>query len=130
MVGAEHDSVVAVRPRFRRRSGESHTTMDKNPFLEPYRDIASLRARAFQVLGLRPDASLDEIQAAFRKLARERHPDVGGEARDFTNIVNAYLILTKPDPRGFLIQGEDDAGLEVPQSASDYLRWWLDRFAP
>lgn len=34
----------------------------------------------FVTLGVRPSASVDEINAAFRDLARKAHPDVGGSA--------------------------------------------------
>jgi hypothetical protein len=33
----------------------------------------------FDVLGVGPDATLDEVRAARRRLARDLHPDVGGE---------------------------------------------------
>jgi hypothetical protein len=52
---------------------------------------------------------------------------VGGDAREFVRIVNSYLVLTKPDPRGFLIEAEKEV-LDVPQNRDDYLRWWRERF--
>jgi curved DNA-binding protein CbpA len=104
--------------------------MSGDRFLEPYRDIARLRERALRVLGLEPDADLAAAREAFRRLAREHHPDVGGNSQHFVRIVNSYLILTRADPRGFLLEGEDDGRLDVPESAADYRRWWLSRFAP
>lgn len=104
--------------------------MSEDPFLEPYRDIASLRRRALQVLGLPPGSSLEEVRTAFRKLSRKHHPDVGGDPQRFVKIVNSYLILTKPDPRGFLLEGESEEQIDVPQSAADYRLWWLNRFCP
>jgi hypothetical protein len=36
------------------------------------------REEAWQVLGLRPGASVDDIRAAHRRLMRAAHPDIGG----------------------------------------------------
>src|SRR5262245_21879014 len=36
------------------------------------------RAEAYDVLGLEPGASRDEINAAFKRLQRANHPDAGG----------------------------------------------------
>ena len=54
-------------------------------------------------LGVPRSASQDEIQRAYRKLARKYHPDVnkdpGAEAR-FKRISQAYDVLSDPDTRG------------------------------
>ncbi len=38
------------------------------------------RAEAYQILGLRPEASREEIQAAYRRLIQRVHPDHGGSS--------------------------------------------------
>ena len=50
-----------------------------------------------QVLGVRPDASDEEIRAAFRRLAKQFHPDLrpgdGTAARRFQDVLSAYKTL-------------------------------------
>src|SRR4051812_24045598 len=56
----------------------------------------------YELLGVDRKASADEIQRAYRKLARTYHPDVnkdpGAEDR-FKEISEAYDILSDPDLR-------------------------------
>jgi DnaJ-domain-containing protein 1 len=43
-----------------------------------------------KVLGLTPPSTRDEIQNAYRKLAKLHHPDTGGNADEFRRIETAY----------------------------------------
>jgi curved DNA-binding protein len=56
----------------------------------------------YDVLGVGPDASAEEIQRSYRKLARSYHPDVnkdpGAEDR-FKEISEAYDVLSDPELR-------------------------------
>jgi hypothetical protein len=52
---------------------------------------ALLQAR--QVLGVGPDATVEEIKQAYRRLARQHHPDAGGDAEQFHRIQQAYEVL-------------------------------------
>jgi DnaJ-class molecular chaperone len=57
----------------------------------------------FQVLGVDRSADADSVKRAFRKLARQYHPDVNpgnasAEAR-FKEISEAYEVLSDPDKR-------------------------------
>ena len=45
------------------------------------------------VLGLSPDASRGEARRAFRRLARQTHPDAGGNAADFRVVAGAWAEL-------------------------------------
>jgi hypothetical protein len=48
---------------------------------------------AWTTLRLAPGASLAEVRKAFRQLARETHPDHGGNADDFRAVQQAYERL-------------------------------------
>ncbi|ELR99761.1 molecular chaperone DnaJ [Gloeocapsa sp. PCC 73106] len=56
----------------------------------------------YQILGVSKDASKEEIKKAYRRLARQYHPDVNKEAgaeERFKQINRAYEILSEPDTR-------------------------------
>lgn len=47
------------------------------------------------VLGLPLDATRGEAQRAFRRLAKQTHPDAGGSSADFQAVVGAWAELTR-----------------------------------
>ncbi len=53
----------------------------------------------YEVLGIKKDASADEIKKAFRRAAVEHHPDRGGDETKFKEINEAYEILKDPSKR-------------------------------
>ncbi|XP_047071231.1 chaperone protein dnaJ 11, chloroplastic-like [Lolium rigidum] len=54
----------------------------------------------YEVLALRAGATGGEIKAAYRRLARELHPDIAGAAGDdFIRLHDAYATLADPDAR-------------------------------
>lgn len=56
----------------------------------------------YEVLGISRNASSEEIKSAFRKLARQYHPDVNDAAdaeERFKEINEAFAILSDPDKR-------------------------------
>src|SRR6201997_3311964 len=73
----------------------------------------------YEVLGVKPDASADDIRKAYRKLAKQFHPDLNpgkpeAEAR-FKSISAAYDLLSDPDKRARYDRGEiDECGAERP----------------
>lgn len=47
----------------------------------------------YEVLGLSKKATASEIKSAFKKMAKEHHPDLGGDPEKFKNINEAYQVL-------------------------------------
>jgi DnaJ-class molecular chaperone len=74
----------------------------------------------YEVLGVKPDASPDEIRKAYRKLAKELHPDINpgkpeAEAR-FKQVTGAHDLLSDADKRARYDRGEiDESGAERPR---------------
>jgi len=55
----------------------------------------------YKVLGIEKNASVEQIKAAFRKLAHQYHPDkAGGDEAKFKEINEAYQVLGNADKRG------------------------------
>jgi hypothetical protein len=52
------------------------------------------------VLGLPFDATRDEAQRAFRRLAKQTHPDAGGDAAAFRAVASAWAELGPALPTG------------------------------
>lgn len=53
----------------------------------------------YTTLGLSKSASQDEIKSAFRRLAKQHHPDIGGDPNKFKAINEAYTVLSDPAKR-------------------------------
>jgi DnaJ-class molecular chaperone len=74
----------------------------------------------YATLGVSRDASQEDIKRAYRKLAKEMHPDLNPDKPDvaerFKQVTAAYDILSDPERRGRYDRGEIDAsGQERPQ---------------
>ncbi|MBA2384516.1 MAG: molecular chaperone DnaJ [Actinobacteria bacterium] len=64
--------------------------------------MAATERDYYELLGVRRGAPDAEIKKAFRKLARELHPDVSGEPdaqSRFRAVAEAYEVLSKPETR-------------------------------
>lgn len=53
----------------------------------------------YESLGVDQKATPDQIKAAYRSKAREKHPDKGGSSEDFAPIAKAYEVLSDPERR-------------------------------
>ena len=53
----------------------------------------------YEILGVSPSASEDEIKKAFKKLAMIHHPDKGGDADKYRLVNLAYQVLKDPENR-------------------------------
>lgn len=56
----------------------------------------------YKLIGVKSSASQAEIKSAYRRLARERHPDINHSAdaeREFALIAHAYRVLSNPQER-------------------------------
>jgi len=64
--------------------------------MDPQRDY-------YEVLGVSPDATLEEIKKSYRRLVRKYHPDVHHDKklaeRAFVQISEAYRVLSDPERR-------------------------------
>jgi molecular chaperone DnaJ len=64
--------------------------------------MATTQRDYYEILGLARNASESDIKKAFRRLARELHPDVSDapDAHDrFREVAEAYEVLSKPETR-------------------------------
>ncbi|MHB8341751.1 MAG: DnaJ domain-containing protein, partial [Mycobacteriales bacterium] len=64
----------------------------------------------YGLLGVRRDATAEEIKRAYRKLARELHPDVNPDQeaqRRFKEVTAAYEVLSDPQKRQIVDLGGD-----------------------
>ena len=53
----------------------------------------------YEILGVPRDAPVTKIRAAYRELAKEHHPDKGGDPKKFAQIAQAYAVLSKSAKR-------------------------------
>jgi curved DNA-binding protein CbpA len=63
----------------------------------------------YEILGVRRDASDDQIKSAYRRRAKTTHPDSGGAPDAFSRVRKAYELLLDPVRRKVF----DDTGYDV-----------------
>src|SRR5947207_11927381 len=99
--------------------------------------VATTKRDYYELLGVSRDASEDELKRAFRKLARQYHPDVNkspdAEVR-FKEIGEAYEVLSDPQKRRIYDQfghagldGQGYGGFEGFGSFADIFEQFEDR---
>ena len=70
----------------------------------------------YKTLGVSKNATADEIKKAFRKLARENHPDAGGDEEKFKEINEAYEVLSDEKKRKLYDQYGTASQSQIPYS--------------
>ena len=88
-----------------------------------------MAANLYDTLGVKRDASVDDIRKAYLKLAKKHHPDVnpGNKAAEdkFKAVSAAYEVLSDPKKRANYDEFGDAAmqGGFDPAKAREYARW-------
>jgi molecular chaperone DnaJ len=76
----------------------------------------------YEVLGVPREASRDEIRSAYRRLAKERHPDhTSGTTEDFSLLQEAHAVLSDPNRRR-----QHDEALDLAHAAEQLASLNLD----
>lgn len=87
----------------------------------------------YQLLGIRQDASTEEIEKRCLELGEQLRPDVAGSDRfaqqRFDEVERAYVTLSNPENRAaydaILITGEEQAGQLSSVADEDGEPWWM-----
>ncbi|WP_207456344.1 J domain-containing protein [Herbiconiux sp. SYSU D00978] len=58
-----------------------------------------MSATPYEILGVAATASHDELRRAYRRLARETHPDTGGDPARFIAVQRAWELVATPEDR-------------------------------
>ena len=78
----------------------------------------------YKILGISKTASADEVKKAYRKLAKQHHPDLNPgnnqSASRFKDISSAYDLLSDADKRARFDRGEIDASGQERADSSFY----------
>lgn len=86
-----------------------------------------LSASAYEVLGVDPTATADEIKKAFRLRLRQTHPDAGGDAAAFIQVQRAWELVGTPEARSLYDRGH---GFGTASGASTPEHDWSGWRAP
>ena len=88
-----------------------------------------MKTDPYEVLGVKTSATADELQKAYRRMAKKLHPDLNpgnkNAEEQFKNVAAAYDLLSNADKRARFDRGEiDSSGTE--RSRPQYYRDFAD----
>jgi curved DNA-binding protein CbpA len=84
----------------------------------------------YDVLGIGPGATQEEIRVAYRRQAWQHHPDRGGSPAFMVAINNAWDVLRDPERRAdYDIELASDRAPQTAQAPLRVFRPWKDRLA-
>ncbi|MCK3769294.1 J domain-containing protein [Microbacterium aerolatum] len=86
-----------------------------------------LSASAYEVLGVDPSATAEEIKRAFRLRLRQTHPDAGGDASTFIQVQRAWELVGTPEARAAYDRGH---GFATASSTTTTEQDWSGWRAP
>eukprot|EP00929_Paragymnodinium_shiwhaense_P001239 TRINITY_DN101465_c0_g1_i1.p1 TRINITY_DN101465_c0_g1~~TRINITY_DN101465_c0_g1_i1.p1 ORF type:complete len:998 (-),score=265.96 TRINITY_DN101465_c0_g1_i1:128-3121(-) len=67
----------------------------------------------YDVLGVKKDATVDDIRKAYKRCCVKHHPDKGGDRAKFDEVARAYKVLSDPHLRKVYDHRGDDGVAEV-----------------
>jgi curved DNA-binding protein CbpA len=82
-----------------------------------------LSASAYEVLGVAPDATDDDLRKAYRLRLRQTHPDTGGDAAQFVQVQRAWELVGTEAARAAYDRGHG-FGASAPSTVRKGPRRW------
>jgi curved DNA-binding protein CbpA len=74
----------------------------------------------YSTLGIDKNATAEDVKDAYRKKARQAHPDAGGTSDEFGKVRTAYLVLSNPKRRA-KFDADGDMGDDSPKESTHNL---------
>jgi DnaJ-class molecular chaperone len=77
----------------------------------------------YATLGLREDATQEDVRAAYKRAAQRTHPDKpGGDTKEFRKVKHAYAILVSPHRRAqYDADGTENSADDMPEEQQVFL---------
>jgi hypothetical protein len=73
----------------------------------------------YDILGVKRSATLDDVKAAYRRLCKERHPDMGGSHEAMVELNTAYGFVLNELKQGYQRQQEEQSKQRSAGPAGD-----------